>query len=163
MLPVNITCFPDKLSPCSYVVTCVTCLPTARSITPATLPSRLNSLTTLERVSHASSFPSAHTLTPIGKFRPSGASVCRPKLPRNWVFTVTRQCPENSTVYQPNPNNLKKHCSFKKLNIKWLQCVADVDIVFYPCGFFFFSMPILSRRRLDVYHTSTLDVALVQI
>jgi len=28
---------------------------------------------------------------------------------------------------------------------------------------FFFSSPILSRRRLDVYHTSTHDVALVEI
>jgi len=28
---------------------------------------------------------------------------------------------------------------------------------------FFFSSPDLSRRRLDVYHTSTHDVALVQI
>jgi len=27
----------------------------------------------------------------------------------------------------------------------------------------FFSLPILSRRRLDVYYTSTHDVALVQI
>jgi len=37
-----------------------------------------------------------------------------------------------------------------------------------PCGFylsflFFFSSPNLSHRRLDVYHTSTHDVALVQI
>ena len=29
--------------------------------------------------------------------------------------------------------------------------------------FFLFSSPILSRRRLDVYHTSTHDVALVRI
>jgi len=34
----------------------------------------------------------------------------------------------------------------------WLPCVAEVDI----------SSPILSGRRLDVYHTSTHDVALVQ-
>jgi len=38
-----------------------------------------------------------------------------------------------------------------------------------PCGFFFyllssfFSSPNLSRRTLDVYHTSTHGVALVQI
>jgi len=37
-----------------------------------------------------------------------------------------------------------------------------------PCGFFylssfFISSPNLSRRRLDVYHTSTHDVALVRI
>jgi len=41
--------------------------------------------------------------------------------------------------------------------------IADADILFYPSGFFFFlfSSPILRRRRLDVYHTSTHDVALV--
>jgi len=37
-------------------------------------------------------------------------------------------------------------------------------ILFYPCGFFFlFSSPILSRRRLNVCHTFTHDVALVYI
>jgi len=37
-------------------------------------------------------------------------------------------------------------------------------IIFSCCCFFFlFSSPILSRRRLDVYHTSTHGVALVQI
>jgi len=43
-------------------------------------------------------------------------------------------------------------------------------IIFWPCGFFgffylssFFSSPNLSRRRLDVYDTSTHGVALVQI
>jgi len=39
-------------------------------------------------------------------------------------------------------------------------CVADADIIFLPCGFFYFFLsfifisPNLSRRRLDVYHTS---------
>jgi len=42
-------------------------------------------------------------------------------------------------------------------------------IIFLPCGFVFllssssFSSPNLSRRRLDVYHTSTHGVALVRI
>ena len=43
-------------------------------------------------------------------------------------------------------------------------------IIFLPCGFFFcllssffFSVPNLSRRKLDVYHTSTHGVALVRI
>ena len=40
-------------------------------------------------------------------------------------------------------------------------------IIFSSCGFFFlsffFSSPILRGLRLDVYHTSTHDVALVQI
>jgi len=41
----------------------------------------------------------------------------------------------------------------------WPPCVADADIIFLPCGFFyllllfFISSPNLSRRRLDVYHT----------
>jgi len=46
--------------------------------------------------------------------------------------------------------------------------IADADIIFLSCGylflsFFFFSSPNLSRRRLDVYHTSTHGVALVRI
>jgi len=49
------------------------------------------------------------------------------------------------------------------------QLVAD--IVFLPCGlflssvfyFFFYSLPNLSGCRVDVYHTSTHGVALVQI
>jgi len=49
----------------------------------------------------------------------------------------------------------------------WPPCVADVDIIFLPCGFYlsssFFSSPNLGRRWLDVYHTSTHDVALVRI
>jgi len=48
----------------------------------------------------------------------------------------------------------------------WPPCVADVDIIFLPCGFFYLSsffLAYLSRRRLDVYHTSTHGVALVQI
>jgi len=46
----------------------------------------------------------------------------------------------------------------------WPPCVADADIIFLPCGFFYlFSLPILSHRRLDVYHTSTHVVALVWI
>ena len=64
------------------------------------------------------------------------------------------------------------HCQ-RHQNIKdkllWPPCVADADIIFLPCGFFlfffylFFSSPNLSGRRLDVYHTSTHGVALVQI
>jgi len=46
--------------------------------------------------------------------------------------------------------------------------IADADIIFSSCGFFFlssffFSLRTLSGRKLDVYHTSTHDVALVQI
>jgi len=49
----------------------------------------------------------------------------------------------------------------------WPPCIADVDIIFLPCGFFllsfFYSSPNLSGRRLDVCHTSTHGVALVRI
>jgi len=37
----------------------------------------------------------------------------------------------------------------------WPPCIADMDITFLPCDFFFLSSPNLSRRRLDIYHTST--------
>jgi len=50
--------------------------------------------------------------------------------------------------------------------ILWPPCVADADIIFHPVVssfFFFFSSPNLSGRTLDVYHTSTHGVALVQI
>ena len=54
------------------------------------------------------------------------------------------------------------------LDFLWPPCVADADIIFLPCGFFlyiflFYSSPNLSRRRLDVHHTSTHGVALVRI
>jgi len=43
-----------------------------------------------------------------------------------------------------------------------LYFAAVVTTIFF-LSFFFFSWPILSGRKLDVYHTSTHDVALVQI
>ena len=45
----------------------------------------------------------------------------------------------------------------------WPPCVADADIIFSSCGFFFFlssffiSSPNLSGRRFDVYHPTTLS------
>ena len=48
----------------------------------------------------------------------------------------------------------------------WAPNRIGHTIVFCSCAFFFlssFSSPILSGRRLDVYHTSTHDVALVRI
>jgi len=54
-------------------------------------------------------------------------------------------------------------------NLLWLPCVADADIIFCPVvsfyllSSFFYSSPYLSCHRLDVYHTSTHGVALVQI
>ena len=81
---------------------------TAWLINPRTLPSPLNIFTTLERVSQTNRFPSAQTFTPIGKLRPSSASVCRPKLPRNWVFTANRQCAENIPVHQSHQPDLSQ-------------------------------------------------------
>jgi len=49
----------------------------------------------------------------------------------------------------------------------WSPYVIGQTIIFLPCGFFFllsffrFSSPNLSRRRLDVYHTSAHGVAVV--
>jgi len=50
----------------------------------------------------------------------------------------------------------------------WSPYVIGQTIIFLPCDFylsssFFFSSPNLSGRRLDVCHTFTHDVALVQI
>ena len=44
------------------------------------------------------------------------------------------------------------------------RCGYYIFILWFLLSFsFFFSSPILSRRRLDLYHTSTHDVALVRI
>ena len=57
-------------------------------------------------------------------------------------------------------------------HLLWPPCVADADIILSSCGFFLLSFfllllllssPNLSGRRLDAYHTSTHDVALVRI
>ena len=50
----------------------------------------------------------------------------------------------------------------------WSPYGIGQTIIFLPCGFFlssifFLSSPNLSGRRLDIYHTSTHDVALVRI
>jgi len=59
------------------------------------------------------------------------------------------------------------HAVEVQLALLWPPCVADADIIFLPCGFFFclscFSLPNLSRRRVDVCHTFTHGVALVRI
>ena len=56
---------------------------------------------------------------------------------------------------------------FSLWHLATLGCFFGQAIIFLTCGFFFclsfFSSPNLSRRRLDVCHTSTHGVALVQI
>ena len=54
-------------------------------------------------------------------------------------------------------------------NLLWSPYVIGQTIIFLPCNFYllllllFYSSPNLSRRRLDVYHTSTHGVALARI
>jgi len=47
--------------------------------------------------------------------------------------------------------------------MRTLYFAAVVTIFFLLLSSFFFPSPVLSGRRLDVSHTSTPDVALVQI
>jgi len=53
------------------------------------------------------------------------------------------------------------------INLLWPPYVIGQAIIFLPYGLFLllilFSSPNLSRRRLDVYHTSTHGVALMRI
>jgi len=76
-----------------------------------------------------------------------------------WVSLQTWPFHHNHLPAVHRTKEIKK----REINIK--------SFIFYgrpmPCGFFlsifFFSSPNLSGRRLDVYHTSTHGVALVQI
>jgi len=61
-------------------------------------------------------------------------------------------------------------CTYYKRTIKMTllpACVADAEIIFSSCGFFFllllFSSPNLSGRRVDVDYTSIHGVALARI
>jgi len=60
------------------------------------------------------------------------------------------------------------HPGLGSQGLLWSRYVIGQTIIFLPCGYFFlsssfFSSPNLSRRRLDVCHTSTHGVALVRI
>jgi len=60
----------------------------------------------------------------------------------------------------------KSICVHQTIFMASLRSRRGPDIIFLPCGFFLFllfSLPNLSGRRLDVYHTSTHGVALVRI
>jgi len=71
-----------------------------------------------------------------------------------WGFS-----PRNREQYQRHPERCSSraisrrmtHWSYTVLEM-WPPCVADADM-FLPCGFYLFSSPNLSGRRLDVYHT----------
>jgi len=89
----------------------------------------------------------------------------------NRICQVVPMCPQGRARIVLN-RQLRRRCGlltnyFDHL-LLWPPCVADADIIFLSCGFFLlssffrlFSAPILSRRRLDVYRTSTHGVALV--
>jgi len=59
------------------------------------------------------------------------------------------------------------HLVLAATDLLWSPYGIEQTIIFLPCDFFlhfsFFSSPNLSRRRLDVCHTSAHGVALVQI
>jgi len=58
----------------------------------------------------------------------------------------------------PYSGNLGVRCVTNKGHSLWPPCIADADIIFLPCGFFYlslFSSTNLSRRKLDVCHTCT--------
>jgi len=60
----------------------------------------------------------------------------------------------------------EKYCIIYCNSFLWPPYGLGQTIIFLPCVyffFFFFSLPNLSGRRLDVYRTSTHGVALVQI
>jgi len=91
---------------------------------------------------------------------PAGCSVCLPLLIS--PCTIKSRSSLLATAHPGGPG---------KRAVKRLWCGGyeiGQAIIFLPCGFFlsssfFFPSPNLSGRRLDVYHTSTHGVALVQI
>jgi len=61
-------------------------------------------------------------------------------------------------------NEIRKSSRIKRVkNAADVESAEDADIIFSSCFFFLFSSPNLSGRRLDVHHTSTHGVILVQI
>jgi len=84
---------------------------------------------------------------------------------RDWTSTTTYTSPAHDTHLLRRSVIATKHIFFALL---WPPYGIGQAIIFLPCGFYlplssFFSSPNLSGRRLDVYHTSTHGVALVQI
>jgi len=70
---------------------------------------------------------------------------------------------------RPAESRLSEHDATQVLLLLWSPYGIGQTIIFSSCrlfflsSFFFFSSPNLSRRRLDVCHTSTHGVALVRI
>jgi len=65
----------------------------------------------------------------------------------------------SSSGHQPSFAALNRGCHLYLAGQPSRWALAHISSFF----FFFFSLPNLGHRRLDVYHTSTHDVALVQI
>jgi len=102
-------------------------------------------------------------------YRKSGASTSRNSLMYSRrLATHSSSSTGTSASSRSGRMWLNFQCTTKRTLFLWPRCVADADIIFLPCGFFYllsfvFSSPILNRHRLDVYHTSTHGVVLVRI
>jgi len=88
------------------------------------------------------------------------------KLPKKLVIPVSNETEE----YPIGPRFIKLKLilvRFTSFHFLWSPSVIEQTNIFSSCGFFFilysffFSLPNLSGRRLDVYHTSTYGVAVV--
>jgi len=77
--------------------------------------------------------------------------------------------PDVLPVTQPtvSTESTERNATTIVADLLWSPYVIGQTIIFLPCGFFFFlpffSSPNLSRRRLDVCHTSTHGVTLERI
>ena len=89
---------------------------------------------------------------------------CSPKLPPVWRFGITRSHAEQLESIQKRAIHNIMDALFNRCGhyifVQWFFYLQSS--IFYLLSIFF-SAPNLSHRRLDVYHTSTHDVALVQI
>ena len=96
-------------------------------------------------------------------FSPRCRQITMP-VPHHSVFKVgCPSCRPTNSV-----KALKADSHWSKSALLWPPYAIGHAIIFLPCDFyllsiFFFSSSNLSGRRLDIYHTSTQGVALVQI
>jgi len=84
------------------------------------------------------------------------------------LLTIASSCPHDSTESHTISLVLVLHYFLVSVSL-WPPYGIGQAIIFSCCGFYlssssiFFSLPNLSGRRLDVYHTSTHGVALMRI
>ena len=88
------------------------------------------------------------------------------------VSQTLRRWTEGATYIRQGGHHVQHWPTFLVCSCVVMAAVCNMaDHMFLCCGFFFFllsfffffSSPILSRRKLDVYHTSTHDVALMRM